>query len=442
MTVGGGAAGACGRGGGVDAQHQVGKCLDPDNFDTALRELLADPGKQLHAIGSGDGQAAAVDPAVLAAAWHTAEAQRKQAAAKRRMAELDARLREERPNAERDWRKQVQQRKEADRKRAAAEAQAAAAAAAEEAELAKRPVPPPEDNTPMGLARRAWDAERRSREQARVKAAAAHQDRQQQWLDSDWGPALEQRRSELRAKRNGEEEHLSRQRNEVDAERRREAEAMGAEDAASAAFEAAATAECARREAQGPPLEDAAVAEAVKAILTHRGSELLAWQARAEEESQALEQQRLKEEERKEQEYREWREKVRVERCCQQRIRQREEVPGDHATADAIRKLELQGRDYFFERQQQNKATMEASFQQAGERTQQCRAAGSPRRALERARELAEQQRRIRDEKEPIKVEQELWDAMLTKNRMARRSEQGKSTPHSSTPREKRWGAL
>lgn len=423
--------GAAGAAIGHAAQHsRVGKGLDPDSFDTALRELLADPSKKPAALRSG--KAATVDPAVFAAAWHEAEAQRRQAAAKRRMAEL-----EERPNQEREWRQQVQQRKEAEQKRRIADAQAAAAAAEEAAELAKLPLPQPEDNTPVGLARKAWAVEARRCEKVRAAAAAEYQEEHQQVLARDWEPSLERRREELRARRAEEAQQGSRQREEAASDARREAEAMAAEDASSAAFAAAAEAECARIAARGASLLKAEVAEVVRGALRQRRSELQWQQVQADEQIRASEEDRRREDERKEREYREWREKVRLERCCQQRLRERDEQPCDPLDADAIRKLELQGRDFHLERQLQHKAHMEVSMQQASKETQRLReAGGSPRRRLEEARSLAERQRCIKDEKEPERVEQELWDAMLAKNRLA------KCTKPGNTPRAMRWGAL
>jgi len=409
--------------------REVQRRLDPSTFDATLQALLKDPFRKLGSLPPGRaGSPQVADPAVLSAAWHEAEARRRSEAARGRAAELDARSKDR----EVQWRLQVTQRKEVERERRRQAEEEAAAATAE------APQPPsvaaPEDSSPLGQARAKWAAEAAARERERASTIVAQREQAQQWLDSDWAPALARQREDLRAKRQVEVQQKEQQLAEV----RREMTAMGAEDRASRAFYAAAEAECARRTAAAAAPGPAQTEELARAM--RRCQEEAQWRREREaSDERAKKKQEEQEERRRWLEYREWREKVREERCCQQRIREREE-PCD-ADLETIRKLELQGRDYYLEKQSQQRRTMEASLEHAALKTQSAREAGeSPRRRLEDARQRAEQQKCFKAQQEPQKVEQELWDSMLAKNRLARTQDRAASGTVASTPR--RWGAL
>lgn len=386
-------------------------------------------------IGTGSGAAAAavVDPVALASAWRDAEAQRRRSSSKQRIAEIG------RPCAEKLWREQVQQRKALERQRRVAEAEAAAAAAAEAAERANQPVPEPVDDSPLGLARAAWAQEARKREEARAAAAETHLEKEREFLSTEWAPSLTKHRADLRAKREAEDRAVFESRQQEAWRARREQDAMAGEDRRAASFVASADLECARREGLSPPINDPAVWHAVQNVLQHKRKEVELAQNAAEAERRSEEERRLEEEAKKERDYLEWRQQVRSERCAQQRVKERQD-PQQQVDQAALRKLELQGRDYFAERELHQRDVLESSLRQAASRVPTLREAGrSPRQVLDEARKTADRQRKIKEEKEPQRAEQELWDAMLAKNRQQVRKREADGSRPLGTPR---WGCL
>jgi len=218
-----------------------------------------------------------------------------------------------------------------------------------------------------------------------------------------------------------------------EAARLREVRSMAAEDAATAAFVAAAGVECERRSAV--PV-DAATGAAVAQVLANPSRELR-WQLQdAERSLEAAARRRAVQQQREESDYHDWREQVRSARLRERRIEGRRWET--HRDAEAKRSLELQGRDFLREQELQHAELLRATQAAARERAAGLQAAGgSPRDLLQEARSLAERQRAERERDLPRRLEQELWESLLAKTRRARQDAVG--TPRAQR---QRWGLL
>ncbi|CAK8992532.1 unnamed protein product [Durusdinium trenchii] len=160
---------------------------------------------------------------------------------------------------------------------------------------------------------------------------------------------------------------------------------------------------------------------------------------------QNLEKRRLEEqqallalqEERKERDYREWRSEVQEERLRRRRLIAREEAQEKELLE--WKTLELLGRDVLREEELKKKAAVEAAFQKSSVQRRQLEEQGIlPSRVLQEAKVLAEEQRKTMEQVGPKQAEQELWDALMAKNRWARTQQMGSTHP---TSREvSRWG--
>merc|ERR1712039_446637 len=204
---------------------------------------------------------------------------------------------------------------------------------------------------------------------------------------------------------------------------------MAREDAASSSFVEAAEVEC---DSRAYATVSQLVMDAAEAVLRSRAAEDRWLHEREEQRIRAEQVKARHEAEQKEKEYREWRQEVRSQRCRRQRSAER---TSPERYKEEQRKLELQGRDWFREQELHQKQILDSSLQHADDQVQRMRErGGSPRRALEEARALADQQRRVRDETEPVKAEQELWETLLAKNRISRQQERSSRTP--------RWGVF
>lgn len=326
------------------------------------------------------------------------------------------------------WADMVRERKASDRRRAAEEAEAAARAA-------RLAASPPE--TPRARQRKA-----EIRAQAETEAAD-----KETWLQAEWEPLLARRREQARAQRADEEraaaeaaalarslaEREKEEREHQEAARLREVQGMAAEDAASTAFVATADAECERRSAV--PV-DGATAAAVAQVLANPSRELW-WQLQdAERSFEAAARQRALQQQREESDYREWREQVRSARLRERRLEGRRWET--HRDAEAKRSLELQGRDFWREQEIQHEELLRATEAAARERAAGLQQAGcSPRGLLQEARSLAERQRAERERDLPRRLEQEQWESLLAKTRLARQGPVG--TPRAQ---KQRWGLL
>lgn len=400
----------------------VRDALQPqEDFDQFLQGLMVDTTKKLEEIRAGG-----AEMGNLTAVDHPATAPT--------LLRRPLRAAAEKPtDPEQEWREQVKQRKAHERQCRMEEAFAAAAAAAE---LAGRPAHVAEltgEEAQLARARALWAAEAKVREGARASEAAAQREQKEQWRAAEWEPLLAQRREDLRAKRE-EAERCYREETSAAAQAlQRERCAMVAEDTTGKSFRRTVAAECERRAAAGAPLErDQAVFVDVKAVLRMRRSELLHQDALEEQKAKA-EQKLLREQEmQKECEYREWRQHVRAERCLQQV--QKDLAPPRAADIPEPRRPDPQ--DAYRERELEQRLVLEASVRSAAEKASLLKArGGSPRQALEEARRRAELQRHQKAEVEPQKLEQELWDAMLAKNRLAARKQD-------SAIRTPRWGVF
>lgn len=393
----------------------------PDEFHNFLQDIFVKTAKQLEVVQPGP---AVLDPLVHAQLRQREEHSKRQAASQLRLAAMDDRFRKAPPNSEKSWRETISERKTIERKRRALEA----AQALEEAERFEQ-LQQLVDDSPLSAARGMWAGEVHAREEARSSAAAAHTVAEDHWLQSEWEPLLTKHRQQVRARRASEEEQKRHEVDRVAAALTWERQAMAREDAATMSYVQFADTESNNRASTAVT---SSVIDAMNAVLKCRASEAQ-WTNEHEEQRIRAEQIAAKQEaELKETDYREWRQQVRSSRCRRQRSAERNSPERPLAEQ---RQLELQGRDWFREHEFQQKHVLDSSLQQAEAQVQRMKErGGSPRRALEEARALADQQRRVRDETEPVKVEQELWETLLAKNRLSRQQERSSRTP--------RWGVF
>eukprot|EP00933_Yihiella_yeosuensis_P084099 TRINITY_DN9847_c1_g1_i1.p1 TRINITY_DN9847_c1_g1~~TRINITY_DN9847_c1_g1_i1.p1 ORF type:complete len:460 (-),score=129.97 TRINITY_DN9847_c1_g1_i1:103-1317(-) len=368
---------------------------------------------------------------------HDRDAEQRKMASLRRIAELDERLRQEPLDTEKMWRKQIRQRKvEEQRKKAEEEAAAIAAAAeaaaqqkAEEARLAA--LPPPAGS--VEAARLLWAENAAASVEAEKQVYLDFREQEKEWLKAEWEPQLARRKQEAREKRL-EHERLLHEAEEAEVRRfQRETQAMLREDNNSAAFEAFADSECERlaQKASTAYWQQMALDKA-EVVLEWHGSKIRWKESCRLQHEKEEEARRHLEAERKERDYRDWKEQIRQDRCKTQRLKDRKAALEQQAFE--MRRLELQGRDILREREHQQKEALELAIREADKQSTSMRERGvSPRRALEQARLMAEEERKLREEREPVKAEQELWDALLAKNRLAKTQERKSG----QTPR---WG--
>ncbi|CAJ1328928.1 unnamed protein product [Effrenium voratum] len=318
---------------------------------------------------------------------------------------------------EKSWRKQVRKKKEEERRRLAKEA-AAEARRAEEARAlqAKAPVLSPAEQA-LQEAKRAAEAAKRAAEA--------------EWLENQWQPQLLRRQEEARAQRL-EAEAWERQKKQAEEDRQQyEQNGMATEDARARQHMADLARECERLcERAKTPRVASSIARKIELVLEMRGLEIR-WK-------QNLEKRRLEEQaallalqnERRERDYREWRGEVQEERLRRRRLVAREEQRDKEL--QEWKRLELLGRDVLREEELKQQSLLEEAMEKSSRQKQQLEAQGiSPQRVLEEAQKLAEKQRKIADEVGPKQAEQELWEALLAKNRMAR-TDRDPKTP--------RWG--
>lgn len=384
------------------------------DFDSFLKEVFAATTKKLEVLPKTSVESVQ-DPFFEGLLRQDEEARHRKAAASLRWAELEkvtSKIAEET-----QWRKQIAQKKEEERLMKEAEAAAAAAAeqAAREAEQALR-----------------WKASPKCVFQPDASAREARIAEEQQWLEEEWAPKLAQRREEARQKRF----EADRQQREAwlaeTARRNREHAAMAREDQNSAAFVSFAEAERQRLEQQAQtPRGMRLMDKATEVVLERRGSDIRWQQNLQHRRMKEAEEFRLVEEQQKEHDYRQWRELIRQDRCKQQRLQARlKELAAEDAAE--YRRVELQGRDPIREMEAKAQTALKDAVQEAELASQRMQERGvSPKRALDEALRLAELQRKKKEDHEPVRAEQELWDALLAKNRLARK--QAKSP---------RWGAF
>lgn len=396
-------------------------------LDAFLQGLLVDSTKRLESmpvVGPSK------DPLLLARERREEEDRARQAAAQARMAVIEEKA-SKHLDEEACWREQVRHRKETERRLAR---EAAEVAAAKVAALAV--VPEPVDDSPLAAARRMWSADDMARGIAREEVAAAQRREAENWLDQEWLPRLNQHRDELRAHREGLARRERAALDAIAAAERRESADMGREDARSVAFRAQLTAECKHREALHKSVADPALDAAVKATLARKEQERCWALQREEARRQEVEEERRQEIARKDKEYAEWKQQVHAERCRRRRLEERE-APAREEDISEKRRLELQGRDFYREKEQQQMSVLEDMLKRASDHSKKIQDKGiSPKEVLENTRKLAAKQReeRIAKERDPARVEAELWDSLLAKNRLAKQQERMSRTP--------RWGVF
>jgi len=337
-------------------------------------------------------------------------------------------------DAEQQWQETVRQRKTMERRRREFEA---AKKVAEKAtpELCEPPsAVQPAVLSPMAAARVAWHAENHARQRAREEAAQDTAREKERVLEEEWAPLFAQHREQARIKR---EEEAAAQREVTEAVLRLqqwEFDAMAREDAASASFARNAEAECRRREQMLLPADALAAKEAILA------EHILEQQRLQEQEVKHREleaSRRAQLEASKEREYQEWKEQIRTARCWQRHMQQQGASDALCGRAERLRQ-QAPARDILLEHDVESKTALEATRRTAEIAAVQLRASGgSPRRRLEQARAIADKQKQVREAKEPERQEQELWETMLAKNRLAKQQER-----NSLALRTPRWGSL
>lgn len=400
--------------------------LAEDSRDIAsfLKDLNANCKKKLQLLPEPD-KSHRKDPMLAAAQQEKEQALLRQVWAKARMSAMD----DKKIVYEADWREQVQRRKEAERRRVAEEEAAAQAAlqAFLQAERTKEREKKENDNL-LAVARQKWAANDLTLQKARVETASIHDKDVRAWLNDEWQPRLQSHREELRAQRLAEQ-----QANDEECSRlQRERKAFSREDAASAAFVAFAVGECQRREALARCTQDAPTQAAVQAVLA--SAEIEQHYAReCEARRQATEEAAARQEaEKRDRDYKEWKRQVRDARCRRKRVEDRTIPTSD---LEERKRLELQGRDYFKERELTYQSVLEDALQRATSDSTRLKEFGlSPRSILEETRQRAAAEKHQRQNCEPAKAEQELWDALLAKNRHSRQQERTLRTP--------RWGVF
>jgi len=323
------------------------------------------------------------------------------------------------------WRQQIQKRKEEERLKKL-QAAKEAKEAAKEAALAKVAAPPNDEFDEL-------KQQRAARQKALEEAQAAVLEQERLWMENEYLPQLQRRKVETRQRR------LDAERHKLEAEMAevqrldRENTAMAQEEENTRSYLSHLEQERQRlTERAKDPRVRSGMERKVELVLEKYGLEIR-WknqvELRRQQEEEAFQQ---LEEERRWRDYWDWRRHVRDERCSQKRLQDRE---AQQELEDAeMRRLELQGRDALREREQQLQAKLQAALSQAEIRSQQLKENGvSASEALEEAMKLAERQRVVKAEKEPVKAEQELWDALLAKNRLQKKQAAG------TTPR---WGVF
>jgi len=369
----------------------------PDQLERLLARSMA-PEAVLVAMTSPD-------PIAAARKRRDQEVRSRQEASQARLSDIDRKLKD----PEISWRKQILERKELDRKQQF-EAEAAAAAAAAAVVAAEQ------------AARLA--AEEAAR-QAKLRPVSAAKEKDP--LAEEWTKSFAQHREQLRSDRGMEFRRA-----------RDEREAMAREDSAAASFFASAVAECERRAgvflARQEP-DAVAAASHGEGILARREQERQQARAQVEARKLAEKDRLLVEERRKDRDYAEWKEKIHAERY--QRKRAEEHMGAD--VSEMISKFGLQGRDSLIEQEDRTRILIKESRLRAEETARSLKVSGhDPRDILDRAKYLADQQAKVKVEKEPERMEQELWEKMLAKTRLARQQERSQNQM-SHTPRQ-RWG--
>mmetsp|Transcript_4370 Transcript_4370/g.7738 ORF Transcript_4370/g.7738 Transcript_4370/m.7738 type:complete len:407 (+) Transcript_4370:91-1311(+) len=400
---------------------------EPYQLDAFLQGLLSESTSKIETMGKEI--VMVKDPFVEGLVRQEQAARDRKAAHQARWAALDSKMRDEvTEGTEPHWRQQIQKRKEEERQKK----KEAAAKAIEEAALAKA-VKEMAILLPGDVTLELLNQDKASRQKAKEQAQAAVLEQEKLWMENEFLPQLERRKVENRQRR-------------LDAERRmvetemaefqrleRENSAMAREEENTRSYLAHLDQESHRlSERAKTPRVRSGMERKVELVLEKRGLEIR-WKnqvdLRRQREEEELERQN---EERQWRAYWEWRGSVREERCSRKRLQDRE-AEAEQQDAE-WRRLELQGRDVLRERELQMQAKLEAALLQASERSNQLQMQGvSPSGALEEAKRLAEAQRTSKEEKEPVRAEQELWDAMLAKNRLQKK-QAGAATP--------RWGVF
>jgi len=383
-------------------------------------------------------EAPSKDPLLLARERREEEDRKRKAAAHARMGAITEQSSRERQEEE-AWREQVRRKKEAERERLAQEAAEAAAA---EADTLAGLLNPAGDDSPLAAARRMWYENDMARQQAREQAIAAVQQEEEEWLGKEWQPRLNRHRDDLRAYREG----VARREREallaVAAAEAREAQAMAREEAHSRKFMAQVTAQCKRRAASWFNMTDGTMHAIVQTTIYRKQQEILIAFQRLAAQKAAEEEEQRQEAARKDREYSEWKQQVRAERCRRRRLEERE-IPIKEDEFFQKRELELQGRDFYREREKQQMFLLEDTLKLATENSRKLQESGlSPKDVLENARMLATKQseEHVVRKTDAVKVEGELWDTMLARNRLAKQQERFDPTPR--TNRTPRWGVL
>jgi hypothetical protein len=250
-----------------------------------------------------------------------------------------------------------------------------------------------------------------------MQVVASREEAKQVWLDDEWGPQLQRHRERLRAERLAKQQSENEDRQIREQAFQRETEAMAREDAASSSFAESARAECQRR-SSAAALQDIMAQTAVQEILAARLDQLCQERELELRRLQAEEDARRNEAERRERDYKAWKSEVRNARYRQSHNSQHQIVPSEAGEEELQKKRVLEDALH--------RATLDAlRLHEKGLSVRSC---------LDDARSLATSEKKTRDQMEPARAEQELWESMLAKNRRARQQERSSRTP--------RWGII
>lgn len=406
-----------------------GPCPDED-FDEFLASVMAEASGRLRDLGSDtEGAAAQMAADERTAVEAMRFCSRKPAA---RPGAVPAAPGRQGPgevgsSVERDWREAVQLRKQEERTRKASEV--AAAAAAEVAAHKLQDSVPASSLSPISKARAAWAAEATARDARRVAADAVRREEQLRWIASEWDPNVEARRAELRARRDAEEKCKLESAAAARGATEREAAAMAVEDADSAAFRAAVKDKCAENESLGVPLvRDPALRGIVLAVLRRLRDTLVKAEEQRTREAAAASRAAEKDREERERDYREWRAQLRKVRVAED-VAPGAAVRPPMATGIVADLSPSQPVETHSSADQRLQALLGAT-RKANDRKHCLEQSGVfLKEHLRIARAVADRQQQERDAQKPVRVEQDLWESLLARNRATRKDGD-------------RWGAL
>lgn len=405
-------------------EQQEAVASDAD-FGSFLESLTADCHRRMQELPLSR------DPVAAAQEASQERSALREAKALRRREETDKLLRDE-CGYQGEWRKQVQGRKEEERRQIAEQERAAQVAleAFLEAERRKRLPQPVEDNTPMGVARRNWAAQDRARAEEKAAQNAVVEEGVQSWLDKEWLPQLASHRQQLRDQRAAEARHQEELRQIL----QREQDAMAAEDASSSSFVIYVAAECERITSllKGQQDEHAPAASVVRAYWeAAQTARQAAEEAEAKRREAELAAQRL-EAAQSERDYQAWKEEVRSARTRRTRL---EDTDSSSANVAPKHRPEMACKSYAVDKEDACQSLIEETMKRAAKDASFLQEKGSSARSvLEETRRKATLEKNQREHVDAAKAEKDLWESMLAKNRRARQQERESHTP--------RWGVF